>query len=294
MNGLPPLPRSRGPLEPKGWDRITIDDMILPGHSKVTKGGVRMRIDTGEALGFKGSQVKVHGPAVQELEIETTVWTDEQLAQLVNIARELQRLVPPSSSEVSKARGLRLADKTAADNVRTAEAGAAEADKDAQEAERDARKAQQDGASYADTLDEKARFERARANKLKAEAKAAKARANAAHSAAKRGGTPGDRPKVHRIAAPAIVHLKQIAWVVKHISPITDSTEPKGSKKVTFEFVEYSAPKPVGVTPVGNPPTRKVRNIRREVGDASANPIPSQQEFVASPTGQPKPEKEQR
>lgn len=103
------------------------------------------------------------------------------------------------------------------------------------------------------------------------------------------------QPPVFDFDAPAVRHLGVTKVMVKEIGPLLESTEIKGGKKMMLRVAHWARPEPTGSTPQqAAPPTRQVRNIRREVGDAGANPIPSQQEFVASPTGQPKPTRETR
>jgi hypothetical protein len=203
---LPSLPGGSGPLEPKGWDRIVINGEVLPGHSKVTKGGVEYRLDKKDSFNVKGSKPSNAGPSVQEVEFETTVWTDGQLTRLTQIVTEIRRIV-------------------------------------------DAR--------Y--EVDPSAR----------------------------------QQPAVFDFDAPAVRHLGVSKVMIKTISPLLDATEPKGAKKIQFVVAHWDRPRPSGGTPKAPPPTRTVRNVRREIGEAET-PLPSSQGWIAGPTGTQPPTKERR
>lgn len=65
-----------------GWDRCSIGGRQLPGHSQVTKAGVRWKIDKKAAAGVDGANPVIHGREAQEIEIRTVVWTDKDLFEL--------------------------------------------------------------------------------------------------------------------------------------------------------------------------------------------------------------------
>lgn len=89
---LPPVAPRNGTLAPltrKGWDRGILDGQVLPGKTRVTRGGVELKKDAKPRAGADGGRHTYHGIAPGELEIEVTTTTDEQLAGLMRIVAPL-------------------------------------------------------------------------------------------------------------------------------------------------------------------------------------------------------------
>ena len=110
MASYPPLGArtggSLGPLFGSGWDRAQLGPYMLPGHCRVTKGGVRLKVDQKAKAAAHGANKTYHGLDPMEFELEVMVWTDDQLAELLRVARAVlptsKDPPPPVSQKVTK------------------------------------------------------------------------------------------------------------------------------------------------------------------------------------------------
>lgn len=83
---LPRLgPANGGPLYLDGWDLGVIGGHKIPGKSRVTGGKLRMKHDKKPKAGADGANPTFHGIDPQEFTLEIEVWTDAQLANLVQV-----------------------------------------------------------------------------------------------------------------------------------------------------------------------------------------------------------------
>lgn len=90
MSSFPSLaPVARGSLTLPGWDRASLGGEVLPGKAKVTKGGVRLKKDLKKKAGADAARPTFHGLEQQEFELEVLVWTNEQLARLGEVCRQV-------------------------------------------------------------------------------------------------------------------------------------------------------------------------------------------------------------
>src|SRR5262245_11679187 len=88
---LSPAGGARGPLYLEGWDLAILGDEKLPGKTRVTRGGVKVKKDPKKKAGSDGSTPTFRGLDLQEIELEVTVWTDEQKTKLDEV---LDRFAP--------------------------------------------------------------------------------------------------------------------------------------------------------------------------------------------------------
>lgn len=86
MTSFPSLaPRNGafGPLYGNGWDLTVIGGDRIPGRTRASKGGTRLKVDKKDKAGSDGGRPTFQGMEGQEVELEVYIWTDEQLAALV-------------------------------------------------------------------------------------------------------------------------------------------------------------------------------------------------------------------
>src|SRR5262245_15717052 len=80
---LAPAGGASGPLYCKGWDLGVLGGEKIPGRTRVTRGGIRLKTDKKPKLGQDGNRPTFHGVEPDgEIEIEIINWTDEQMEVL--------------------------------------------------------------------------------------------------------------------------------------------------------------------------------------------------------------------
>lgn len=85
---LPPLfPRngSAQTLFPKGWDRVVIGGLPLPGKASISGGGIALKADPKERNGGNGGTPTFSGLEAQRFQVKVTVVTQEQLDELARV-----------------------------------------------------------------------------------------------------------------------------------------------------------------------------------------------------------------
>lgn len=88
---FPPLgpPKMARPVEPTGWDRCVLAGQVLPGHSSILKGGLKLKKDPKDKAGTDGTHPTYHGLSPQPLEIENVTYSNEDREALASILLDL-------------------------------------------------------------------------------------------------------------------------------------------------------------------------------------------------------------
>lgn len=73
---LSPAVANRTPIDPQGWDRCEIGGLVLPGHCKVTKAEIMLKIDFKKKPGSNVTKPTFHGVDPQPLELELKTFSD--------------------------------------------------------------------------------------------------------------------------------------------------------------------------------------------------------------------------
>lgn len=86
----PPLGPDNGSNGPKfltGWDLAVLGGNKLPGKTKLTRGGIKLKVDVKAKAGADGGTVTLHGLDPQQFDLENTTWTEEQREELYRVLR---------------------------------------------------------------------------------------------------------------------------------------------------------------------------------------------------------------
>lgn len=75
----------------KGWDRSVLGGWEVPGRTRVTGGGIKLKHDKKSRAGGNGGRLGLLGLDPQQFDLEIEVQTDEQLDFLLDLCR---RFVP--------------------------------------------------------------------------------------------------------------------------------------------------------------------------------------------------------
>jgi hypothetical protein len=100
MAQLPQLGPATSQLQilPKGWDKLTLGGVVMPGHARVTRGSIRTRIDRKNVKGVHGASPTLSGLEPQPLEVEITTYSDADREALLVVLSKLPlpgRVGPP-------------------------------------------------------------------------------------------------------------------------------------------------------------------------------------------------------
>ena len=87
--------------DPGTWDSVEIAGVELPGLAEVD-GDVEMRVDLKETPGAKGAKHTLLGWKPSQVTITLRIWTAEQLALWVSIAKQLRPLVAKGGTNQPK------------------------------------------------------------------------------------------------------------------------------------------------------------------------------------------------
>ncbi len=87
---LPPLHPTGGAAgqikpDPNSWDAVVLAGELLPGHCKVSGGGIKFKLDPKPAHGKSGGKPTLAGLEVETITVTCLVWTDPQLTELERI-----------------------------------------------------------------------------------------------------------------------------------------------------------------------------------------------------------------
>jgi len=103
---LGPAGGSSGPVVPRGWDRCVLGGDVMPGFSRITRGGIALKVDKKKKAGAHGANPTFHGIDPQPIQLEVETFSDvdrEALAKIsLGIRAKMEKTAKQSAAEQQK------------------------------------------------------------------------------------------------------------------------------------------------------------------------------------------------
>lgn len=74
---LGPASATRTKIDPQGWDRCEIGGLVLPGHCRVTRAEIALKVDRKSKPGANVTRPTFHGVDPQPLELQLTTFSEQ-------------------------------------------------------------------------------------------------------------------------------------------------------------------------------------------------------------------------